>query len=873
MAAMLFTASARLHAQVRRAIPVYPANQGATPTPTPLSEDNYQNPAWMNRLPAATPTPSPTPRGKIKVMRAIPVVKPTPASAATPIPTPASPPPPVSPEAPESAPMRPQAPAPDATPVVDTGAPAAAPEAPDAQKQLDFANSLYSRKMYDLATAEYEKFLVSFPDASGRDMALFRLGECHRMLGNEAPARDSYEKLVTEFKTGEFAGAGAYRLAEILFSEKLYDAALTQFRNAIANTQDPQVRLAAKYYAARCLDYLGRTQEAIGLYNDVAAVAQDNPYHDFALMAVAQAEASGGQKQEALKAFETISRDSTKADMRAEATVKAAALAAELGDKENAAALFERAAKMPDIGDWKTAAVMGAMRLDYALGKYEKVAAIAPEAVAELSSDSQAEADLLIADSERQLGNYRAALAAYDRLEQNFPDTDFARDARFHRLVAMSALNDSSLGKEIDSFLAESTDPRERAQAELLKAETLFAAKNYTEAAKVYRSLFETDLPDKYKADVLYKLGWSLMAAKDYDNALDAYGKFVQSFPDDPRVPSVIAQCGLAHQQKKEYDAALQDFSLLIEKYPQSKERETALQQKALLQGQKGDYKGMTDTFQTLLSDYPKTAAAAQANYWIGWAAFDSKDYKTAVEYLDKARRLDPAQNGDRAALRIILAYYYLKDADNLAAEASKFKNNLPPEIAVWLGQKMYEAGNYEKAANWLGSLLKGSADSSQVSPDIWLQLAQADAKLGRSSEAAQAAGKYLDNGRDPAGRSQALILRGNALLDTGNADEAQKDANDALLLQPEGRLNGLARILLGRIQMAHKDYASATQIFKTVALLYDDPEITPLALQLEAQALERDGNDADAEKARQDLRQRYPDYHKSSGGGSGDGQ
>ncbi len=167
--------------------------------------------------------------------------------------------------------------------------------------------SFYTRKMYDYAIMEYEKFLITYPQAKGRDMALFRLAECHRMLNNEAAARSSYEKLLMEFREGEFAGAGAYRLGEYLFAERKYDLALGMFQTAAKYAASDEVKLTAKFNAARCLDKMGRPAEAIPLYREVASVEKNNSYHDFALLAVADALASEGKKAEAFAELEKLS--------------------------------------------------------------------------------------------------------------------------------------------------------------------------------------------------------------------------------------------------------------------------------------------------------------------------------------------------------------------------------------------------------------------------------------------------------------------------------------------------------------------------------------------------------------------------------------
>jgi TolA-binding protein len=66
--------------------------------------------------------------------------------------------------------------------------PATEPEASD-RRQLDYANGLFSRKLYDLAAPEYEKFLGQYPGAPGRSSAYFYLAECYRALNKTGAAR------------------------------------------------------------------------------------------------------------------------------------------------------------------------------------------------------------------------------------------------------------------------------------------------------------------------------------------------------------------------------------------------------------------------------------------------------------------------------------------------------------------------------------------------------------------------------------------------------------------------------------------------------------------------------------------------------------
>jgi TolA-binding protein len=813
--------------EVRRALPVN------TPAPT-------ENPAWMEGVqPSTAPVPVRVSGGG-----------PTPASSPTAVAQPFRPA-----VRPEAAP----APPPDENGTIRI-APASAQTTDHSREQLDLANSLYSRKMYDLAVPEYEKFLIASSSGTGRDAALFRLAECHRMLGNIPTARTGYEKLVMEFQKGEFAGAGAYRLGEFLFGEKNYDAANAQFQTAVRESKDGEVRLTALYFSARSLDYLKQDKQARDAYKAVLSVEGRNPYRNHALMGAADIDLRSGQKENALAAYEELGA-SGKTAMAAEAAVKAAALASDLGQKDKAITLFEKAVSNPEGGEWRTAAIIGAMRLRYQTSAYKAVVDMAATAD-QLPGEIRPEALQILAASYRQLGNNLEARRIYDRILKDFPDSAPSGDARFQRLVSLYALKDKNLAAEVDAFLEKTTNPKERTQALLLKAETLFKQGDYAGAGKVYEGLLSRELSEDLRADALYKLAWCLAATGDHPAAASAYSDFLAKFPGHKLAATALAQRALSKQESKAFDAAIEDFDAIAAKYPGTKEHELALQQKALIFGQLKKYPEMTQAFEKLLADFPKTAAAAQANFWLGWAAFEQKDYKAAIPKLEAARTQDAAQYGERASLRIILSHYYLEDRESVAREASNYKGgNLPAEITLWLASHLVDEGNYAKAE---ALLLPLASNPAALTPAAWINLGESEIRLGKFKDARGPIDKFLESARDPATRARGLMASAQIHLGLKNPSAASPIIEEALLLQPEGRLNAEARLLQGDILLAQGNTDAAARAYMTVAVLLEDPAITPRALQKAADAYQRGNNRFEAEKALAQLRQKYPDFLQS---------
>ena len=330
-------------------------------------------------------------------------------------------------------------------------------------------------------------------------------------------------------------------------------------------------------------------------------------------------------------------------------------------------------------------------------------------------------------------------------------------------------------------------------------------------------------------------------------------------------MPSVLIQRALAQQANKNYDAAISDLNTLLTRYPNAREREAAFQQKALILGQQENAKGMSDAFRQLLKEFPKSTVAAQANYYIGKAAFEAKDYKGSLAPLDAARQLNKEQYYNLASLRIVSAFFYLKDRAALTKEVDGFlagnpNARIPAEILEWLGLEYYNEKNYASAEKYL-SLLGRSDSLGNVKPDFWFYLADAETKLKNFAQAETALEKYLQVATDPAAKAKTLLALGAAKISSHKPEEAQKIAEEIMRLQPEGRVNAEARLLAGDVQLERENFDEAGKAFMGVALLYDDPAITPRALQKAALAYEKGGRKEEADRVAKQLREKYPDF------------
>lgn len=804
------------------------------------------------------------------VRRALPVQRTTPVPVATPIPRaipverPAATPAPVVPSVGTTVPK----PKPMVNPEpADPGEIRIGPmnEARSADKvQIDLADSYYARKIYDSAAPEYERYLGMYPNGADRVTALFRLGECYRIRGTVNAAKNAYETLLAQFSNGDFIGPAAYRLAELYYQEKQYRDALTLYRKASVRLKDPAVANAAKFFTGRCLEALGQKLEARAVYEDLVASPLDNPFHDASRLSFALLLKEGGRLSESLKQIQALAKQTENPELKVESLVRSGMWSLELEPPGTAQADsdFKAALALPGKSYWRELAQLGQLRILAEAGKYQPVLDAYQKLGGEVSADVKPEMLMLVANSQRQLGKIPDALATYELASKEFPGSVYDKEAQYERLRTMYSKEDPNLLAEIEKYLLANPEAGKRDEVLLMKAEVLFKQEDFAGAMGIYSTLeLSRQLTGNRKGEALFRLGWCQIQTQNLEQAIKSFTSFINGYPMHKLVPFALLQRGLAQQSLKDLTGALKDYEALVKNHPKAPQRELALQQKALIQGQQGNNTGMAESFKLLLKDFPETSAKPQASYWIGWAAFEAKNYKDAVPVLEEARKLDKEQFGEKAGIRLLLAHYYLEDKTETAKQveiyAKEGKTKVPPEILRWLGKNFHDGGAHESAEKYLTLL----TPRDEVMPDDFLQLARSQHALGKYQPAVDSLQTYLKSVKLPVPRAKGLLSLAQSQIGLRALDDAQKSVDEALMLQPEGEMSGRAKIAAGDIQMARGKFEEAAKVYESVAVILDDPEITPQALEKAVEAWRKAGRTEEAEKTLNKLKSRYPEY------------
>ncbi len=743
---------------------------------------------------------------------------------------------------------------------------------PAIEDQLSYANLLFSHKQYAIAIRQYELFLNDNSQSPNAPSAAFRLGECYLQLSQVVQAKQAYDRVIKQYKTGVYVGASAFRLATLYFNEKNYTKAIPNFDVAIKNINDPKLELQALYYGARCLQLDGNKAKAITIYEHLISDqghGPENPFAEPSRVAIARLYAELESNEKALAAFKVIIAHSKDPELLDEAHARGGLIAAKLGKRKESSQMLDKVLKSKSGKTWKALSQIGLIFNQFSAADYEGVIRTYNQGIYDAPADSRAQMLLLAAHSYRLTKQLKQAADVYGIVERNFRDRTEGTEAGYRRLQCLHLLSNGGLPVYAASFIEQQRkiDPKSKYLdlALLMKAEWHFEHNEFADAAKAYAEVRPANIPKEHHIPRLYKLGWSQVEGGQIEAGISSLTKFLQAYPDDPLAPSVLAKRGNAYQKIENPKQALKDFKTLSTRYSDSNELEFALQQIAIIQLAQKDTPAMVSAFLDLLKKFPETEAKAEANFWIGSGYIQQKKYQQAIPFLDKARQIDSKTYYEVATRRIILASYQMEDIEALTKETEKFlsskrKLTIPLPIFTYLGIKLFEQGKFEPAARFLD--LSSTTESPERSrPEVWNYLGRANLELKLYAKAVGPLDIYLSFIDRPSLRAKTYVHKGNALLGLKKYDDATKAANEAMRLQKEGRINATARILLGDISLAQNDYDDAARLYLVVSQIFVDPLITPLALQKASSAYEKAGQNEKAKQLQGKLKEKYPSY------------
>jgi TolA-binding protein len=273
------------------------------------------------------------------------------------------------------------------------------------------------------------------------------------------------------------------------------------------------------------------------------------------------------------------------------------------------------------------------------------------------------------------------------------------------------------------------------------------------------------------------------------------------------------------------------------------------------------------------LEKYPQSPLRALAAFTVGDSLFKNRDYAGAETYLREARERDAKNWQQPATQRLVLGAYAMKDVDKalgylkeydalpppgdpLVREAAR----LPAALFYWLAEDARKKQNWAAAETFYLRVTQHPAPGDLLA-GAWWELGQVQSRRQEWAAAVASYERYRALKPDTRDATTVLLAVGRAQLGAGNLDAAKTVGQQALLQEPEGPNSAAARMLLAETAFAARSYAEAARMFATLAVLFDDPKITPQAMARAVDAFTAAGDAKAAAQWRGKLQAKFPGY------------
>jgi TolA-binding protein len=754
-----------------------------------------------------------------------------------------------------------------------------------AAARFENAMVFFNAGQYADAVKALSDFVRDFPQDRRREEALYRLAESYRNLNRTADALAAYTFQVQAYPDGPFRINGELRRGAILFDTgKIADAIAPLQLVADKGTGDLQQ--AAKYLLGRC--FLATQKEADGraLLQGLADQQPPGKFAGNAAQTLAELDDSQNHFPEALALWQKALALSSDPATQATAAARGGWSALGANRLPDAETLFQTARKLDASGDSRKVANTGLLRVLFQQKRFSEWLAVYLAESDRLLDSARAEILYDLGHTQFALKHWADSANAFDQYLKDFSAQDAAVTAAYERFLAIAQLDRAKTLSEADAYLKAWPQSPYRAKVQLLQAQELSREKKFSDALPLWENLAnqtgDTMWPHQ---DILLNLARAYDELNNWPKAATTYQAYLDDLAAHPgddkqkqaqQILRAQARLAICLQNADQLLAATDAWKAVQSQAPGgSPEQQMALESLGLIYARGGPLQetAMVATFRALLDQFPQSKLRALAAFSVGDSFFKNRDYAGASPLLLEARDWDAGTWLQPATQRLALGAYgqkdydktvsYLKEYDAIPAPAdpqAQIGARLPAALFYWLAETARKAGKWSDAETFYTRVTQ-HPDPGDLLAGAWWQLGEVQSRRKEWPAAVTSYEKYRQLKPDAKDATTVLLALGHAQLGAQNYDAAAKLGNQALLQEPEGPNSAAARSLLGETAFAMQNYAEAARLFATLALLFDDPKITPQAMARAADAFERAGDSKSAADWRQKLKDRYPQH------------
>ena len=326
---------------------------------------------------------------------------------------------------------------------------------------------------------------------------------------------------------------------------------------------------------------------------------------------------------------------------------------------------------------------------------------------------------------------YQAAIKTFRQLLDEHPQDELAPRAHLSLAECYFMLDQVDEGlQSLENFCHTTADQKE-AYRQWFRIGQLYyeTKKDYDQAIRSFQQMINIskggELSDR--AQMMIVRSWLMKG--DYNQAVQSLNIMVNSYPQSQLLDDSYFLLGQILMNLGRYSGAGESFGAVVESFPDSEWRESALLNRGKTSFLQGKWDECISHLETLLKEYPKSHLFSEANYYLGKARYELKDYDRGRENFSNILKsiVDTDEKRVREAIfQVGWGYYkemrYQEAIQQFTRLLERYPDSPQAEEALyWMGWSHLSAGSYEESNQRFEELIRRFPRSKYAEHSLWL--------------------------------------------------------------------------------------------------------------------------------------------------------
>ena len=711
---------------------------------------------------------------------------------------------------------------------------------------------------------EYSAYLEEFPSEGHVADARYRLGEAAFAAEDYEKALNAYEAALGGGATGPERDRAAARRAEALYMLGRYPEADTAFQELLSAGLEAEARVRALYFQGKSRYHIKQYEGALESLHEAANKYPNDPLAPYAQYQLAHVYLEMGDLENAAVAFSEAAKATQDPALQVECRFRAAESYDRLGWHDAAVSAYQALRTEHPGSEYAQRAGYAFAWALFRAGDYTRAAEEAANAARSATPAQAAGLAYLRASIAQSLQKYGEALAGYDALRREFPESPYAARALYQSAYVNHLTGKDDVAKEqAMAFLDLHRGDALTGDAAFLLGILLVAEGNYEDAHQEFRLVAEKYPQAEFAPEALYKSAECLSQLGMADEAAARFAEFATKYPNSQLAGDATLRAADAAFFADDYQAAIARYEEILAGTVEPEVECETLYRLAVAYHNLKQYEKSVARFRQLTEKYPKAPEAPEAYRRIGdFALREENDLTAAIAAYGRA--IEAGAEGALAGYvrrGLAIARYEKGDLDEAAGLFLELMRDYPDtplnETAyAWAGERLFDAERWAEASEAYRALL----DKKREYPNperIHFRIAECAEKQGRQEEALSLYADVVDEAPASNAAMQARLQMAQLQDAAGNKEDALRLYEEASTLN-NGDVAARACFRLAELQAEAGDAEKAARSYLRVAFLFLHPELSPEAMLRAAKLY---GDLGDVDRAQETLTQLFKDY------------